>query len=252
VTVGGILSWLAVPNPLVPGVEGLVLIGLLVWAQWEFASRRKTSPGYRQHVDDIRRFAEGARNSGLVMSVRGGAQTRITGPIDMTSPLARDFRSHYPEVARSIDEWNSVATDFDEAGRRYRGLTYRESEKVMLDDHTSNGLPDLLSAIGLGDLESATIDWQVENSQLQASWSQNTLREPAWSTIVGRPVAAGLTSASLQRIWDAIRVFPELPDVRDWRMRVHEVDRLRPILLDGLGRAEIAVDLTGGCEHCPQ
>src|SRR6266851_4533442 len=38
VTVGGVLSWLAVPNPLVPAVEGLVLIGLLVWAQWEFES----------------------------------------------------------------------------------------------------------------------------------------------------------------------------------------------------------------------
>jgi hypothetical protein len=106
--------------------------------------------------------------------------------------------------------------------------------------------------VGTCDLEPTTIDWQVENIQLQASWSQNTLREPAWSTIVGRPVAAGLTSVSLQRIWDAICAFPELPDVRDWRIRVHEADRLRPILLDGLGRAEIAVDLKGECEHCPQ
>jgi hypothetical protein len=167
----------------------------------------------------------------------------------MTTPLAKDFRSHYPQVAIELDEWNGLAIGFDEAAARYRGLSHREAEKV-LDQRGGNGLPDLLSALGQGDVQTGSITWQFQDLQMQASWSQDTFREPAWSTIIGKP-ATGLSETDIQRIWDAVCAFQDLPDVRDWRMRLQETRRLRPILVEGLGRAEIAVELEGRCEHCP-
>jgi membrane protein implicated in regulation of membrane protease activity len=178
VTIAGVLAWLAVPNPLVPGVEGLLLIGLLVWGQLEFASRRKESVVYRQHVGDIRAFARLARDTGLFMSYASGGMAQVVNAIPMTGARAQDFRSHYSEVADQIDEWNRLANGYVQASHRFLVVTHREAEQATNDRTT--GLPVLLGDYGRGDVELSDMTWRVENNRLEASYQVTVMNEPAW------------------------------------------------------------------------
>lgn len=245
-TVAGVITALAIPGPLVPATEGVIFLILLVWAQWEFANRRKESAAYRQHVEDIRNLATTAKYTGLLMPVRRVGDVQITSPIDMKTPQAKDFRAHYPEVAKDIDGWSVIATRFQEAGARYQGLTHREAEKASTD-RTSTGLPQLLSPLGEDTLDLGDVTWRVESGRLEASWMMDTFHQPVFLTIV----STGLSAAVVQQVWDVVTAFPNLPDVQDWRYRLQESRRLRVALIEGLGRAEVAVDLEGKCEHCP-
>jgi hypothetical protein len=154
---------------LVPGVEGLLFIGLLVWAQLEYASRRKDSAAYRQHLTDLQGFAHFARATGFFVTIRGGGEFATTRPVDLSGPRGRDFRAHFPDVARNLDEWNQVATGIDELGNRFQGLTHREAEAAS-DDQATTALPMLLSGVGRGEVRLADVTWRVENGQLEASW----------------------------------------------------------------------------------
>jgi hypothetical protein len=165
----------------------------------------------------------------------------------MSGPRARDFRAHFPDVARNLDAWNEVAAGLEELGNRFQGLTHREAESAS-DDQVTTALPMLLSAIGRGEVGLDDITWRVENGQLEASWQSDVFGAPAFSQIIR---SGHLSNKSVQGVWEVVSAFPNLPDVRDYRTRIEEARQLRPVLLDGLEHAEIAVDLKGKCEHCP-
>jgi hypothetical protein len=245
-TIAGVLAALSVPGPLVPGVEGLLFIGLLVWAQLEYSSRRKDSAAFRQHLTDLQGFARFTRDSGFFITIRRGGEFAAIRPVDLSGPRARDFRAHFPDVARNLDEWNHVAAGLEELGNRFQGLTHRQAEAAS-DDQVTTALPMLLSSLGRGEVELEDITWRVENGQLEASWQSDVFGAPAFSQIIR---SGQLTDKGIQRVWDAVDAFPNLPDVRDYRTRLEAARRLRPVLLDGLEHAEIAVELKGKCEHC--
>lgn len=181
------------------------------------------------------------------MRIRGGGEFATTRPVDLSGPRGRDFRAHFPDVARNLDLWNKLATGLDELGNRFQGLTHREAESSNPDQVTT-ALPMLLSALGRGEVRLADITWRVENGQLEASWQLDVFGAPAFSQIVR---SGHLTDTIVKSVWEAVSAFPDLPDVRDYRTRLQEAQRLRPLLLDGLEHAEIAVELEGKCEHCP-
>jgi hypothetical protein len=183
------------------------------------------------------------------MGYATGGRTPAVNPINMTMARARDFRAHYPLIARQIDEWNRLATGYSEASTRFQGLTYRETEKAF-GGKISNGLPQLLGPLGQGDLDASAIVWQYANQQVEASWTRNFFNEPAWLTIIDRSTS-GITEADLLRVWEVISAFPDLTPVSEWRTRLQGARRLRPLLLDALEHAEIAVELKGKCGHCP-
>ncbi|HEV2036768.1 MAG TPA: hypothetical protein VGU71_21670 [Candidatus Dormibacteraeota bacterium] len=245
-TIAGVLAAFAIPGPLVPAVEGVLLLGLLAWGQLEFQSRRKDSPAYREHVTDIQEFARSARDSGLFMTYATGGKAQVVNPISMAGARARDFRSHYSKVANAIDKWNSVATGYGNSAMRYQGLTNIEAEKAT--DDRSTQLPMLLSALGRGDVDIRDVWWRAENiNRLEAAWQLDIYNQPAFSPMI----TTGLTWTRIDRLWAVVSEFPNLADVRDWRTKVDEERRLRPVLLDGLEQAEIGVRLKGNCEHCP-
>lgn len=245
--VAGVLSALAIPGPLVPAAEGVLFLGLLAWAHVEYESRRKDSPAYRDHLGELHAFAKSAMDTALFMQARDG-RFQATNTMNLSSPRAQDFRVHFPHVADQLDQWNKIADGYGEAARRFAGLCHKEAERVTgPSDPTS--FHYLLNAIGQGQVQVdvSAVTWRVENGRLEASWQLDIDHEPAFSPIVTKE----LSSEVVERVWQAVCDFPNLPGVQDWRTREEAHDQLRPALYDSLERAEIAFDLKGKCPHCP-
>ncbi|MHB8614105.1 MAG: hypothetical protein ACYDAL_17035 [Candidatus Dormibacteraceae bacterium] len=240
-----VLTTLAVPGPLVPAAEGILFLGLLAWAQLEYASRRKDSPAYRDHLADLHAFARLVTDTALFMQARDG-RFATTNTMSMSSPRAQDFRVHFPHVAEQVDQWNNIADGYGEASRRFVGLCHNEAERVTgPNDPTS--FHYLLGVLGQGQVDAEAVIWRVENGRLEASWQLDIDREPAFSPIVTK----NLTSDVVERVWQTVIDFPKLPGVQDWRTSKEAHDQLRPVLADSLERAEIAFELKGKCPHCP-
>ncbi len=166
------------PGPLVPTVEGLLFIGLLIWAQLEFASRRNESTAYRQHVAAMQDFAKDARETGLFMNFISGGRSPVVNPIKISGARAEDFRKHYPEVAQEIDEWNQLASGYAQINNRFIATTHREAEKATSDRTTT--LPMLLSDLGRGEINLGDITWRMDGNRLEASYAVNIFSEPVF------------------------------------------------------------------------
>lgn len=243
--VAGVISALAIPGPLVPAAEGILFLGLLAWAHAEYESRRKDSPAYRDHLAELHAFAKSAIDTALFMKARDG-RFEATNSMNMSSPRAQDFRVHFPHAADQLDQWNKLAEGYNEGISRFAGLCHKEAERVT-GPADSTGFHFLLNAIGHGQVDLSEVTWRVENGRLEASWQLDVDNEPAFSPIVTK----GLTSDVVERAWQTVCDFPNLPGVQNWMTKKKAHDQLRPALADSLERAEIAFDLKGRCPHCP-
>jgi len=244
-TTAGVIAALSVPGPLVPAVEGLLFIGLLIWAQLEFASRRNESTAYRQHVAAMQDFAKEARETGLFMNFVSGGRSPVVNPIKMLGARAEDFRKHYPQVAKEVDEWNELTSGYRQMNNRFIAITHREAEKATSDRATT--LPMLLGDLGRGEIDPGEITWRMDGNRFEASYAVSIFNEPVFSPIISN----GPTADDVERCWSVVAAFSDLPEVREWRARVDEERRLRPLLTDSLEHAEYALGLKGKCEHCP-
>lgn len=233
------------PGPLVPAAEGLLFIGLLLWAQLEFASRRKESTAYRQHVAAMQDFAKDARETGLFMNYVSGGRSPVVHAIRMSGARAEDFRTHYPIVAKEIDEWNQLANGYSQINNRFIATTHREAEKATGDRTTT--LPMLLSDLGNGQIALRDITWRMDGNRFEASYVVSIFNEPVYSPMISN----GPSAQDIEHFWDVVAEFPNLSEVREWRERIDDERRLRPLLTDSLDHAEYALDLKGKCEHCP-
>jgi len=180
----------------------------------------------------------------LFLRYQSGLAT-ATRIVNMTTPRAQDFRAHFPDAAKQLDQWNHIADGWSESGMRFQGLCHKVSEPAT--GETTNTFPQLLRAVGEGEIPTSAITWRVENGRLEASWGLDIDREPAWSPIVTQ----NLSIEKIERVLEALRSFPERQPVAEHRALCIAHDALRPQLLDALEHAEIAVELKGRCQHCP-
>lgn len=243
-TIAGVIAQLSTPGAQVPVVEGILFLILLGWVHWQYLSRQKDSPAYQQHLSDIKTFARSVRDSALFLSFQGG-RAEATNQINLSSPRAKDFSSHFPDLAAQLGQWNQLADGWNTEVVRFQGLCHKEAEKAT--NGTDSNLPNLLQVIGLREVEPAAITWRVEDSRLEASWQLDFDKQPAWSPIITRDLSIG----SMERVWTALQSFPYLAPVAEWRNRRIAHDGLRPRLLDALEHAEIGVELKGRCANCP-
>jgi len=244
-TIAGVIGELSILGPLVPVAEGLLFLVLLGWVHWQYLSGRSDSPAYQQHLRDLKDFARSARDSALYMQDAKGYNFITTEPIDTSGPRAKDFLAHYPDVAAAVDEWNRMANGYREVLRRFAGQTHKTSEQ--LTGSVNSGFPRLLQQVGQGDLGVSNITWRIVDGRMEASWERDVDDQPVFVPVV----TTQATDETLERVRSGIAAFLETPLVRERRARREVNDRLRPVLLDALERAEIAVELKGRCEDCP-
>lgn len=165
---------------------------------------------------------------------------------------------HFPELAKQLDQWNALADGWTTSVMWFQGVCHKTSEKATND--LTSSFPQLLRALGEGEIEAAAVTWRIENNRLEASWQQDIDGQPAWSQITRgdsqRDLLAGKALGpvieDVERVWETVRTFPNLQPVVEWRRRRVAHDTLRPRLLDALEQAELVVELKGKCAHCPR
>src|SRR6202011_3030467 len=100
-----------------------------------------------KHLSDLQAFAEKARNS----------IERVAVSIDLSNPIGRYFRSHYPDVAAKVDKWNQI--DLGPKDRDFWKVMQREETRLGL---AGNGT-GMLAALAEGDIEFDQLAWTLEN-----------------------------------------------------------------------------------------
>ncbi len=127
----------------------LALLWLLVTAglAWGRAGTPLQTPGYLKHLENLQAFAEKARDS----------VKKVAVPIDMSTPVGRYFRSHYPQVTEKLDRWSRI----DELPKQTKFWDAMRHEEKRLG-LTNNGVA-MLASLAEGDVEFDQLAWTVEN-----------------------------------------------------------------------------------------
>ena len=258
-TIASVLARLPLPSRLVPAAYGLAFMVLLFGVHWQYQSRRRDSPAYQQHLGNLRDYARAAKESALFTTDNHGNMFRATRPIDTTLPRAKDFLAHYPKVGAVMTEWNQMALGWTQLLGRYGGFSHKSSEEIT--GSTNSSLARLLISYGGRDVDLDDVAWRVNNGHIEASWELDVDNEPAWVPIMQSPgtvmdAYAGRTEAilgaKLEEVKAKVADFPAQPLTVERRRQQEINDRLRPILIAAFDDAEMAVELTGHCPHCPK
>lgn len=178
-----------------------------------------------------------------------------------SSPLGHSFRSHFPNVAGSVDAWDGALPAIDEAiatfRRKLSGCVAADSGcDLPRADKTAEWISQWL----LDEARKAR-----PNGEFPFKWTRSSPedgRPSEWSSVLvplgGRTFVMNFArgpegevgerqKAQFERFFASVWTWPELQDVEDRR---EVVAVMRPELLEALARLGGRDHFTGECERC--
>jgi hypothetical protein len=231
------IDWLAATGP---SLMLLVGSGIAIWRtgsdEGEMRGRSASLPpahrdstAFHNHVRDLHELA-----AGLLGGLRPG-QT-----FDLTLPLARGFRRHFPDTAQKLDKWNDphyhqLHSDLEEFIRK-------EAFRLLPQ---GGGLDNLLRMVVLGQVHLANLTWFMrEGPELvireQINGELFRLRMDVMDDFEGRFIG----------LWKLLDQSRNADVVREWTDYSQDFERLHAELSEELRTiiAQHAID--GECDLC--
>jgi hypothetical protein len=231
-----VLSWVLYAIPVPSHPERLVspiavtacavLLGGTV-VRYELAGRRQT-PAYRDHVRSLQAFSAGIRPSIETLLMR----------VDLSRPMGRYFRAHFPLVAAQVDDWNAI--EYYQRSRRFYEAMNNEATRLGLI--AQGGA--VLSTVAQGFLRPEDLNWSIANDEVVVRSGQNL-----W---VVQHTPRGTAFEDIKRtVMEYLPTLPALQIVREFRAAEQEIARQRKALVDALETIEAKADPGGHCPGCP-
>jgi hypothetical protein len=206
---------------------------------------RKETPAYRAHVGNLQDFARHSRQT--VEKESPGLTYTVTDPINVSQPLGRAFKKHFRNIATRIDDWNLVATGYQETfGELQRAVNAEADRLGVATPMFGSALPNLLYVIAIGSDDPNEIVWFVENGRINAQQSRGTF------SVALLPTTEAETEQLLVQLSESCLLVRDLPEVVEWRRRTRVSEELWPSLRDELASVEVMHDPPGRCPLCPK
>jgi len=175
-----------------------------------------------------------------------GGTYRYNVTVNMSRPSAMRFRSHFPEAASRIDDWNLVAGAWDETYSRFRSVIFGEQYRLFPQNGSSQ-LSGMLQAVATGEVDCADLIWSIGGGQLLA-------QKEGWSFfgICKEPTSDVELERVLNDVWDCVRTIRANSDVQAWNALSTKGPVLIREVLDALEIARLTHEPEGTCDGCPR
>lgn len=208
-------------------------------------------PGYLGHLADQQSFAQACDDS----LYRSWNHTRIPQDllIDMSSVKAEDFRRHFPNQARLMDDWNAELSERWRADERARNLITEAHQRI--DPTAPPILSQFLSGVAKddSDFSSKTLQWSVVSAG--GDGVHRLLVAPStssWLTLqLNLPSDEAEAMGLIMRVAKEVSTLDESEEIKNWRVLTARVADLRVLVEETLETVTRTHNLDGRCDRCP-
>ncbi len=209
-------------------VLALVWLSVTAGLAWGRTGAPAQTPAFLKHLENLQAFAEQARNSAKNVAV----------PIDMSKPMGRYFRSHYPLVAGKLDRW-SLIEELPKQTKFWDAMRHEERRLGL----TNNGVA-LLASLAEADVEFDQLAWSVENDAVVVR-----VAITMWQ-VAGQPQGTAFEDIK-REVRQHVPVLRALPEVVAYVDAKKQREEQRAGLVDDLETIMATHRLTGRCDGCP-